>query len=106
MAPPFLLSRGGASACRGCVVDDLQLQFNRRVLDRMAELSGELPADRELVELRELLLTMELTQRMRPPAKPPPSLDFWKLVPLLLTLALVLAAVAAALLGVDVRSLL
>lgn len=90
-------------------MDDLQLQFNRRVLDRVAELSGELPVDRELVELRELLLTMELTQRMRPPpspSKPAPSLDFWKLVPLLLTLALVLAAVAAALLGVDVRSLL
>lgn len=90
-------------------MDDLQLQFNRRVLDRVAELSGELPVDRELVELRELLLTMELTQRMRPPpspSTPAPSLDFWKLVPLLLTLALVLAAVAAALLGVDVRSLL
>lgn len=87
-------------------MDDLQLQFNRRVLERVAELSGELPVDRELVELRELLLTMELTQRMRPASKPPASVDFWKLVPLLLSLAVVLAAVVAALLGVDVRSLL
>ena len=87
-------------------MDDLQLQFNRRVLERVAELSGELPADREQVELRELLLTMELTKRMRPPPKASPGVDFWKLVPLLLSLALVLAAVAAALLGVDVRSLL
>lgn len=87
-------------------MDDLQLQFNRRVLERVAELSGELPVDRELVELRELLLTMELTQRMRPASKPPAGLDFWKLVPLLLSLAVVLAAVVAALLGVDVRSLL
>lgn len=89
-------------------MDDLQREFNRRTLQLLERLTGAEPADRELVELRELLLTMELTDKLKPAAaKPPaPAVDWWRLLPLLLTLALILSAVVAALLGVDLGSLL
>lgn len=90
-------------------MDDLQREFNRRTLQILERLLGVATSDRELLELRELLLTMELTDKLKsrqPPPKPSANVDWWKLAPLLLTLALVLAAVVAALLGVDLRSLL
>lgn len=92
-------------------MDDLQREFNRRVLLILERLTGVATSDREVLELRELQLTMELTDKLKSkPAPAPPgpgaSVDWWKLTPLLLTLALVLAAVVAALLGVDLRSLL
>lgn len=91
-------------------MDDLQREFNRRTLLVLERLLGVEPTDRELVELRELLLTMELTDKLKPPppaSKPrPPSIDWWRLMPLLLTLALILAAVVASLLGVELGSLL
>lgn len=90
-------------------MDDLQREFNRRTLLILERLLGVEPGDREVTELRELLLTMELTDKLKPkPSQPKPSasVDWWRLAPLLLTLALILAAVAAALLGVDPRSLL
>lgn len=92
-------------------MDDLQREFNRRTLQLLERALGVEPADRDLVELRELLLTMELTDKLRPPPgaapKPaPPAIDWWRLMPLLLTLALILAAVVASLLGVELGSLL
>ncbi len=89
-------------------MSDLQREFNRRVLDQLEKLTGARPADREIAELRELLLTMELTGKLKPPPTPKPStaVDWWKLLPLLLTLALILAATIAALLGVEIGGIL
>jgi len=85
---------------------DLQREFNRRVLDQLEKLTGARPADRDIAALRELLLTMELTGKLRPPTKPTPNVDWWKILPLLLTLGLLLAAIVAALLGVEIGGLL
>lgn len=86
---------------------DLQREFNRRLLDQIEKLAGARPVDREIVELRELLLTMELTDKLKSPApKPSSSIDWWKVLPVLLTIALLLAAIVAALLGVDLGRLL
>lgn len=86
---------------------DLQREFNRRVLDQLEKLTGTRPVDRDLAELRELLLTMELTDKLKsPPPKSGSSIDWWKVLPVLLTIALLLAAIVAALLGVDLGRLL
>lgn len=88
-------------------MSDLQREFNRRVLDQLEKLTGARPADRDIAELRELLLTMELTGKLRPlTAKPTATVDWWKVLPLLLTLGLLLAAIVAALLGVELGGLL
>lgn len=88
-------------------MSDLQREFNRRVLDQLEKLAGARPADREIAALRELLLTMELSSKLKPPAvKAPVSVDWWRLLPLLLTLSLLLAAIVAALVGVDLGGLL
>ncbi|MBW7916344.1 MAG: hypothetical protein H3C53_06615 [Trueperaceae bacterium] len=64
-------------------------------------------ADRDLAALRELLLTMELTSKLKPaPVKAAVSVDWWRFLPLLLTLGLLLVAIVAALLGVDLGGLL
>lgn len=87
---------------------DLQREFNRRVLDQLEKLRGTRPVDRDLAELRELLLTMELTDKLKAPAvaKAGAAIDWWKILPVLLTIALLLAAIVAALLGVDLGRLL
>ncbi len=89
-------------------MDDLQREFNRKILALAERLTGSRPQDREIAELRELLLTMELTGKLKPPLTPKPSatVDWWKLLPLLLTLALILAATIAALLGVEIGGIL
>jgi len=89
-------------------MDDLQREFNRKILALAERLTGSRPQDREIAELRELLLTMELTGKLKPPPTPKPStaVDWWKLLPLLLTLALILAATIAALLGVEIGGIL
>lgn len=73
----------------------------------MEKLTGARPADRDIAALRELLLTMELSEKLKPTTKPPAaSIDWWRYLPLLLTLALILAATIAALLGVDLGGIL
>lgn len=88
-------------------MNELQREFNRRVLEQLERLAGARPADRDLAALRELLLTMELTSKLKPaPVKAAVSVDWWRFLPLLLTLGLLLAAIVAALLGVDLGGLL
>lgn len=85
---------------------DLQREFNRQLLDLVEDLSGASPVDRKIGELRELLLTMELTDKLKATAPKPNPIDWWKVLPILLTIALLLAAIVAALLGVDLGRLL
>lgn len=84
-------------------MDENLLRLLRGMLEAIEEKApGQ--AERE-VELRELLLTMELSEKLKV-EKPKPGVDWGRHLPLLLTLAVVIAALIAALLGVDVRSLL
>lgn len=86
-------------------VDENLLRFLRLIIEALEEKApAALPPERE-VELRELLLTMELSEKLKV-EKPKPGVDWGRHLPLLLTLAVVIAALIAALLGVDVRSLL
>jgi hypothetical protein len=85
-------------------VGDLEFQILKRITERLERLEGVSREEQDRSELRSLISALELSRRAaagRPKRGP---IDWPKLLPLVLALAVLLAAIAAALLGVDVRS--
>lgn len=85
--------------------NDQLLRLLRGIVERL-ESKAEGVGERTEVQLRELLLALELSTKLRPKAATSAAVDWQKHLPLLLLLAVIVAAVVAAALGVDVRSLL
>lgn len=87
---------------------ELLLRLIRKVVERL-ETKAPAGADQtgDEVQLREMLLALEISLKFRPkPATPKAAVDWSKHLPLLLVLAVILAAVVASALGLDVRGLL
>lgn len=81
----------------------LEIEILERIVTQLERLNGAAPQNSELRELRDRLIALKVVRQLDREARP--TLDWAKLVPLGMLLAVLLAAIVAALLGVDVRNL-